>query len=180
MTPGRRNSSDAVLKRRAIVSEMYLAGKTQYQISCVVHVTPQQVSQDLRRIREQWRNTTLLNVDEKVGLELARVDQVEHEAWKAWDDSIGKHAVVMEKEGKDGIETITRTEKLSGDPRFLVTMLRCVDIRCRILGLYARTGIRATYAVGLRQGSSALPSIRVEYINLLTDGSSDKGNNRPG
>lgn len=118
MKPGRRNSDDAVLKRRTVVSELYLAGRTQYQISLVVNVTPRQVSHDLKRIREQWRTTTLQNYDQKIDLELAKADEVEHEAWEAWDSSIGKHTAVMEKEGQGGPEIITRTELSPGDPRF--------------------------------------------------------------
>jgi len=144
MRPGRRNSNDAVLKRRATVSELYLAGRTQFQISLVVDVTPQQVSRDLKRVREQWRSTSLQNYEQKVDMELAKADQVEHDAWVAWDKSIGQHTVVMEKEARGGIETMTRTEVLHGDPQFLMTILKCIDIRCRILGLDAPTKIEAS------------------------------------
>ena len=163
------------MKRRAIVSELYLAGKTQYQISLVVHVTPQQVSSDLKRIREQWRANSLHNYDEKVDLELANADQVEHEAWKAWGESIGKHTVVTEREGKDGMETITRTAMLFGDPRFLMTILKCIDIRCRILGLYAPTNKRVSNNSPVTVELIMERSLKVETMKLLTENSDGGG-----
>ena len=66
----------------------------------------------------KWRTTTLQNYDQKIDLELSKADEVEHEAWEAWDSSIGKHTAVMEKEGQGGPEIITRTEVSPGDPRF--------------------------------------------------------------
>ncbi len=137
MNPGRRNTNDAVQKRRVTVSEMYLAGKTQYQIALEVGVTRQQISQDLKRIRQEWRSSTLHNFDEKVGLELAKLDQVEHDAWVAWGDSIGTHVVTTQKNGEHGLETTIRTEKLAGDPRYLHIILDCVEKRCKMLGLFA-------------------------------------------
>lgn len=55
-------------------------GKTQHQISLVVNVTPQQVSQDLKRVREQWRSSTMQNFEQKVDIGLAKAGEVEHEA----------------------------------------------------------------------------------------------------
>jgi len=159
------------------VSELYLAGRTQYQISLLVHVTPQQVSQDLKRIREQWRATALLNVDEKVDLELAKADQVEHEAWVAWDYSIGQHTVVMDREGNDGSARVTRTEESAGDPRFLETILKCIDIRCRILGLYSPTSIKVNNGNQPTMELIEAARLRVERMKLLTDGSSSIANN---
>ena len=142
MKPGRRNSNDAVLKRRTTVSEMYLAGRTQYQISLVVNVTPQQVSQDLKRVREHWRSSTLQNFEQKVDIEIAKADQVEQEAWIAYENSRGKHVTVLNRAGEHGAETITKTEYLTGDPSYLSTILRCIDIRCKILGLLAPTKVK--------------------------------------
>lgn len=144
MKPGRRNSDDAVLKRRTTVSELYLAGRTQYEISRVVGVTPQQVGQDLKRIREQWRSSTMKNFEQKVNLELAKADQLEQEAWQAFEKSHGKHVTILTGEGSDGPETITKTEYSAGDPHYLYTILRCIAMRCRILGLCAPTKVKAS------------------------------------
>ncbi len=143
MKPGRRNSNDAVLKRRSTVSELYLAGRTQYEISHVVGVTPQQVGQDLKRIREQWRSSTRHNFEQKVDLEIAKADQIEQEAWLAYESSQGKHVTTLTREGGDGPETITKTEHSAGDPSFLSTILRCIDTRCKILGLCAPIRVKA-------------------------------------
>ena len=53
-------------------------------------------------------------------------------------------SIIMFSRGYDeseynGLETITKSEELAGDPRFLGAVLKCVERRCRLLGLDAPT-----------------------------------------
>ena len=137
MKPGRRKSNDAVLKRRATVSELYLAVKTQYEISRVVGVTPQQVGQDLKRILEQWRSSTRQNFEQKEDIEIAKADQLEQEAWQAFEKSYRKQVTILTREGRAGPETSTKTEYAAGDPSVRSPSRRGIATRCKILGLCA-------------------------------------------
>ena len=114
-------------------------------------VSLSQVFADIKHIRTDWRASTLFNFDESTNLELARIDQVELEAWKGWQRTIGKVRTIREEGGRvSGAKsklppekTVTTIETQVGDP-FLQTILECVRRRCEILGLNAPVEVRIT------------------------------------
>ncbi len=142
--------------RRTKVSELYLSGHTIGQIALMLtpeFPTPsgrpilyQSISKDLKAIRQQWRSSAIRNFDDAKAMELAKIDQVEVEAWEAWRRSIGVHTVVTVKtttveavrEGEADIpadERIEKSESLAGDPRYLERIQKCVDQRMQLLDL---------------------------------------------
>jgi len=125
--------------RRRRISELYLQGKSQSEIGLEVGLAQPNVSHELKKIREQWRASTVRNYDEAKNIELARIDQIENEAWEAWNRGIGKHIVTTKKDSREDSELTTRTEHLNGDPRYLDVIAGCVKKRCEILGLNAPT-----------------------------------------
>lgn len=145
MKSGRRFSNEQIMKRREIVSELYLKGLTMRQMGAEVGVSHQQICEDLKHIRAEWRSSTIRNFDEAKSLELARLDQIEAEAWRAWERSQGKHVTTKTESGTGAQGAIDKTsettEDLAGDPRFLDAIAKCVQKRCDILGLDAPKSI---------------------------------------
>jgi hypothetical protein len=100
------------------VTQLYLQGLSQYAIADIIGtVTRSQIARDIQEIQKRWREAGLINFNEAVNRELARVDRLEATHWRAWEKSFAG----------DG----------EGNPAFLAGALRCSEHRSRILGLFA-------------------------------------------
>ena len=135
-------------KRRAEVSQAYLTtGKSYPELAAEFHVSVRTIIRDIKACRQLWRSQVVGAIQEKKLQELARIDELEHEAWKAWHRSNGTHRKTVTKSspGKSTgaesaqdpgpAEVTTTAEKLLGDPRFLDQIHKCVEQRRKILGL---------------------------------------------
>lgn len=154
-------SAIAALKRQHRVADLYLAGKTQWEIADLVGITQGTVSKDLAAIRTAWLASAVRDFDAIKSEQLAKIDRVEVIAWAAWERSCkdaetrrvesisGRTVRVTEKTGKH--TTKTTTEKLpplekaskssvgqSGDPRFLDRIAWCVETRLKLIGALPR------------------------------------------
>lgn len=146
MTVSTRKKTDVEARRRD-VGRLYLSGKTQTEIAKEQDVTQATISRDLKALREQWLASALIDINEAKGRELAKIDALEVEYWEAWRRSIGEQIRERTKakgisiDGQAGspkqIEKTVQKFTLIGDPRFLQGIERCIDKRCKILGLDA-------------------------------------------
>jgi hypothetical protein len=107
----------------ATISSMYLQGYQQREIAAHLGLSQQQISYDLKQIRNQWLESQLRDYDAAMNFELAKLDKISQEYWKVYERSLQA----------DGI----------GDVRALAGLADCVKKRCRILGLDAPTRIEA-------------------------------------
>lgn len=120
------------------IANLYLRGYSQAYMAEKVGVTHQQISQDLRELGKQWRESPLMDFNEAKQRELARIDVLEVEAWKAWRRTIGKREKTQTSHSdKDGKRASITKDDVAGDPRFLSTVQWCIEQRCKILGVYA-------------------------------------------
>ena len=137
-----------VMKRRETAAAYYLQGYPQYWIAQKLKMSPQQISVDLKIVRNQWMDRAVESIDKRKSEELAKLDRVELEAWQAWDRSQRQRTEKMEKDiqgGRDGSRTENSTRKIKyiGDPRFLEVVERCIERRCKIIGIDAPQKIDA-------------------------------------
>ena len=65
-------------------ARMSLEGHTQTSIGDSLGVSQQQVSVDLSKARREWKESTLVAVDELIKRELEKLQQCEDELWKGW------------------------------------------------------------------------------------------------
>ena len=121
------------------ITAMYFQGATQYEIGKDLGLTQQQISYDLKKLRELWLSQAMQNITEGKAKELAEIDHLEKVAWQAWTDSQGEHVITTDKSGEDGDSFTTRKEDLLGDAAFLRQIQWCINKRCEILGLDAVT-----------------------------------------
>lgn len=133
-----------IAERRGRVARLYLQGRDQSDIASELGIAQATISKDLEKIRTAWRESAIRDFDAQKDIELQRLNEIEREAWKAWERSQqpAQSAVV---DGAAGTQRAKRTVKHQyGDPRFLELALRCNEERRKILGLDAPTKIAPT------------------------------------
>lgn len=126
----------AILERRKKVAARYIRGETQWEIARAFEVTQATVSNDLKAIRAAWLAEAVRDMDEIKARELAKVDACEEQAWKAWTRSQEDAETLRARMRGDTAETEKIKKGQAGDPRFLDLVLKCVEKRCLILGVY--------------------------------------------
>ena len=72
-------SEDQREQRLADVARLYLEAVTQTAIGKQLGVSQQQISYDLKIVRQRWLESSIRNFDEARGHELAKIDCVERE-----------------------------------------------------------------------------------------------------
>lgn len=149
---GPRRTREQVQKDRAEVARRYLRGETQAEIAKIVGMTQQQISYDLKQIRKAWLDSSVMDFNESVSRQLARIDELERVHWQSWIDSGGTitktttkgWGIAKKNEGSakpkaKKVDQIVVTEEVVGDPRYLVGVQWCISERNKLLGLYAPT-----------------------------------------
>lgn len=142
-----QNKKTDIQKRRTEIARYYFQGKTQHEIASLVSMSEGQVSQDLKHLREEWKKQRLKDIDEKIAVELAKIDNLERKYWEAWEKSVEnykkksqkvKGSIKSEDGSKPDYRELTETEVIEfGEPRYLQGIERCIDKRCKLLGLEA-------------------------------------------
>jgi predicted transcriptional regulator len=139
-----QQSSKEIEIRRSKVAKLYLEGVRQVEIAGMVGVSEGQISQDLKKLRTIWAKARNTSIDQVVAEELAKIDNLECEYWVAWKKSITDHSKTVNKaRGKANAVTpdfqeITEMQIINhGEPRFLNGIERCIERRCKLLGLDA-------------------------------------------
>ena len=139
--PLRPSKRLALLQRRQQVAELYLRSWTQTTIAQRLGVTQPTVCEDLKRIRQQWRDSAIRDFDAAREEELQKLDLLEREAWAAWERSQQVQEsprVVQDGSGKRAQKTV---EHPVGDLRYLEQVQKCIAARRALLGLDAPTRI---------------------------------------
>lgn len=146
---GPKRTKLEIKRDRAKITELYIQGHYQSDIAEQLGLTQPQISYDLKVIQKEWVKNTTLSLDEYKGKELAKIDHLECVYWQAWDRSLrdfkskiikGKGIGKDKETGKpiaDSTEQTMKTEDRNGDPRYLDGVMKCIEQRCKLLGIYA-------------------------------------------
>lgn len=130
-------------------AELYLKGWPQYEIARELKVSQPQIAYDIKDLISRWKEKAVMNIDERKAEELAKIDRLEAEYWKGWEDSRRPTKVSTAQATTAGAnpgKTVTNKEITSaGDPRFLAGVADCIEKRCRILGLHAPTKLQGAF-----------------------------------
>jgi hypothetical protein len=142
-------------QRRTTVARLYLQQRTQAEIAHAVGVNQGTVSRDLKAIQAEWQRERLDDFARAKLRELARIDQLERHYWEAWERSCqDREQTVQEKTTApmgDRLKAGTRTEGRDSNPEFLRGVERCIELRCKILGVFAAVKIAPTTPDGQEQ-----------------------------
>jgi hypothetical protein len=153
-TANKRTTFEREYDRQRIAA-MYLRRLTQTEIAAALnegrppeqHITQQQVSYDLKVIREEWKLNNEEALDQRRAEELARIEALEQEYWRAWERSLQERRTTLtEKSAAATARTKTqvRTEQQAGNPAYLAGIERCIEMRAKILGINAPVKIAQT------------------------------------
>lgn len=146
---GKRRSRVQIARDRRRISDLYLQQrKTQEEIAQELELSQSTVSRDLQALIGEWKKSSLMDVDDAIAEELAKVNMLELEYWAAWKESKKragwrtiKRKSVQDDDGAKApgyeVERISRFEDRVGDPRYLAGVQWCVEQRRAILGLDA-------------------------------------------
>lgn len=117
MAAKKRTAAQIEHDRKAI-TQLYLAGQSQIIIGQQLGLCQQQISYDLKAIKAHWLESTQSNIDEKISLELAKLDNLEGVYW-------GLFGVKEDLQTLQGIE-------------------RIIAARCKLMGLNGAAKIDIT------------------------------------
>jgi hypothetical protein len=139
-----RQKNTEISDRRAKVAELYLRGVRQTQIAADLDVNQATISRDLAALRDEWLQSALVDLDQFKAKELAKIDELEREAWDAYRRSEGDFEktvsnLVTDEHGERKYNVRNFKFHAFGDPRYLQQIAWCIDKRCKILGLDAPT-----------------------------------------
>lgn len=133
-----------MVRRRRLVSDLYIQGHSQLAIAEQLGISQPTVSTDLKAIQKQWRDAAVRDFDGQRERELRKLDALELEAWKAWQRSQkpSQEAVIT----SDGTtqKTQKKVAEQFGDPRFLEQISKCIASRRALLGLDAPVKVAPT------------------------------------
>lgn len=123
-------------KHRPLIAALYLKGFTQAAIGEQLGISHATVSRDLKLIQEHWRQSAISDMNDAKQRELEKIDVLEYEAWQAWLRSQAD-AVSKTTFGNSEKPNIKSSRNQYGDPRFLAIVDKCIERRCKILGIEA-------------------------------------------
>lgn len=169
--PGRHRSNSEKIRDRRRVAELYLKGWLQADIAKELGRSQSTVGRDLVELRKQWLKSSLVDTDKAKAKELARIDNLEREAWDAWLRSQEDAETVTQRvyeRNKKTVKEATKTSKgQTGDPRYLDRVSWCVQQRCKILGLEAPTKVAPTDPTGEKEYEGFSDRERLARIEAL-------------
>ena len=140
--------------RKIIVAELYKRGWSIAKIAEEVRnrmnstCSTRTIWNDLNELLAEWREANIKNIDDKIQLELERIDDAIRELWEQWDKSkenwIKEHNQKVGKpSGSDGeITTVMRSKETVnviglGNPAYMAEIRQQLTERRKLLGLYA-------------------------------------------
>jgi len=133
-------------------ADLYLRGKNQQQIADVIGVSRQQISTDLKEIRRRWRADASMKFDDRIAMELAKIDKLEDFAWSMLDKTNGlmREAVTESGTRPDGTfsKTAKKVKESAADARWAKIINDCGDRRARLLGYEKPQKVALTDADG--------------------------------
>lgn len=125
-----------IAARRKDVARRYLRGDGMMDICQSLELPLSTVARDMAANLEQWRASAARAMSQRVAVELAKLDQLETYYLDAWTRSCQPRKLTGAKRKADGSsESFLREEMRDGNPKFLDGAARCVEQRCRILGI---------------------------------------------
>ena len=155
-------------KRRSQVAELYIQGWPQARIALQLGVTQPTVGNDLKAIQAQWRVSALRDFDAARELELQKLDRIERESWEAWERSQQPAQSGKVRLLASGGETTEKSlEHQTGDPRYLDQVLKCIDARSKLLGLFAPTKIAPVTPDGREPFRLAVANMSLDELRAL-------------
>ncbi len=174
--------------RMVIVADLYKRGWSIKRITEEVRkrmntsCSTRTIWNDIQDLLEEWRATRINDTDQRLQLELERIDDCVAELWEQWDKSkedwVREHnkrvgVPVENQEGGNGnteIQTVKRentTENVVGlgNPAYIAEIRQQLMERRKLLGLYAATKSEITG----KDGTPLVPAQQMSEEEILKE-----------
>lgn len=126
------------------VARLYKAGLPMVKISEELGVVNSVITKDLQLLNKRWLAYADTDYRLAAARELATLNIMEQEHWRAWIASKADDQTSMSKQKgltEEGKEVWVRRRTQCGNPVFLDGVMHCVRERCKLLGLYAGSAL---------------------------------------
>lgn len=174
--------------RKVIVAELYKRGwsikkiaeevRTRLNMTCSTRT----VWNDINELLDEWRAVRIKDVDQRLQLELERIDDAVCELWQQWDKSkedwVREHnkrigEPVAGGDGSNGATEIVTTKRVNdtenvvglGDPRYIAEIRAQLSERRKLLGLYAATKTEVTG----KDGAPLIPAEKMSEDEIMAE-----------
>jgi hypothetical protein len=165
--PVKPNKRLELIRRRQQIAELYLQSWTQVAIAGRLGISQSIVSDDLKRIRQEWRASTIRDFDLAQIEELQKIDRIEREAWSAWAQSQKPaQSAVINGDGGDR-PTRKSIRNQHGDARLLEVILKCNAARRTMLALDPPMRIAPVMPDGREPFRLAVASLGIAELRAL-------------
>jgi hypothetical protein len=187
-------------------AQLMLQGMSNKEIAKVLteenpyNVSPHQVAYDRKAIEAEWRRSTLIDFNQVRNKELARIDTLEAEYWRAWYKSWEEitekqqeaKTTDTESTGKSrgGKETEQSQRKIIqerlGDVKYLNGVQWCIEQRIKIFGLNAPDKHEVDWRLEAKKFGIPEEAISEQFNEMVeffvnsptSDGSDDEGSDQ--
>lgn len=124
------------------VAELALRGLGTGEIAKETGLTTGQVAWDMKVLVRRWRELASEDIADLKAKELAKLDRLEAEYWRAWEASKRRVTKSQRKSlsasgATGGGQVELMEQETAGDAKFLDGVARCIAQRCRLLGIDA-------------------------------------------
>lgn len=179
--------------RKVIVADLYKRGWSISKIASEVRArmettcSTRTVWNDIQELLEEWRATRINDVDQRLQLELERIDDAVCELWDQWDKSkedwvrefnkrigvpvpAGGGSDDSDGEREASIVTVKRENRTQnvvglGNPAYIAEIRQQLMERRKLLGLYAATKTEVTG----KDGSPLIPAEKMTEEEILAE-----------
>jgi hypothetical protein len=118
------------------VADLWLKGWSQIKIAKECEIGRKKVRILLDKARALWLDRRNMALTDAIAEQLRRIDLIEAQAWEQWERSKQDAVENSMETSKDGFKKKQTIRPQTGDARYLDSMLKCVDMRCKLLGIY--------------------------------------------
>lgn len=131
-----RYLEDRATERAAKVAELWLKGFSQGKIAAECGITRKAVRWLLDKSRALWLERRNIALTDAIAEQLKRIDLAEGAAWEEFEKSKRDAVEESVETTKDGEKKRKTTKGRTADAKFLDVVVKCVDMRCKLLGIY--------------------------------------------
>lgn len=156
--PGSPRNNNEKERDKQIIAEWYLKGyscraialKLSEKVGIENYLSYRTVSSEIKKLLKEWQTDRIDDINHQKTLELEKLNKLERTYWDAWEKSIEDYERKTKKikgkvgTGSDGNplrpseQELYTTEIVSfGNPSYLSGVERCIERRCKILGIDA-------------------------------------------
>lgn len=131
-----RAKQDRAIERSILVGELWLKGYSQGKIAKTCQLPVKRVRALINIARAGWLERRNIALTDAIAEQLKRIDLTEAMAQEDYEKSKEDIVENSVERSSNGIKNTRKVRGRTADARFLDVIIKCVDMRCKLLGIY--------------------------------------------